>query len=61
VFFEASAHKVLAEQLTRLENRMDQKDREVRLIFAAIRQLMAEPEKQKRKIGFHPTSVTSNE
>ena len=49
-----STHKVLAEKLIQLVKRMDEKDKAVRLIFEAISQLMAEPEKPKTKIGFHP-------
>ena len=48
-----SAHKELAYKLSELERRIEKHDKEIRGIFEAIRQLMALPEKPKRKIGFH--------
>ena len=46
-------HKELAHKIAELERRMENKDKEIQVIFEAIRQLMAEPIKPKRKIGFH--------
>lgn len=49
-----STHKILADKLSLLEKRMDEKDKEVRLIFEAIRQIMHKPEESpKPGIGFH--------
>ncbi|MFH1258774.1 MAG: ORF6N domain-containing protein [Elusimicrobiota bacterium] len=47
-----SKHKELANRLAQLEKRMDKKDEETQIIFEAIQQLMAEPQKIKKKIGF---------
>jgi len=47
-----STNKELAQKVDQLENRMDRKDKEVRAIFEAIRQLMNKPEKPKGKLGF---------
>ncbi|MDD5428027.1 MAG: ORF6N domain-containing protein [Candidatus Omnitrophica bacterium] len=49
-----SAHKELAYKLAELERKIDKHDSDIGLIFEAIRQLMAPPEKAKRQIGFHP-------
>ena len=48
-----STHKELAHKLTELERKIDKHDKDIGLIFEAIRQLM-EPlqEKPKRLIGF---------
>jgi hypothetical protein len=46
-------NKELALKLTLLENRIEKHDEDIKLIFNAIRQLMTQPEKPKRKIGFH--------
>ncbi len=48
-----SAHKELAYKLSELERKIAKHDEEIQGIFAAIRQLMAEPEKPKKRIGFH--------
>ena len=49
-----STHKELAERLTKLEKRFDQKDEEVQAIFEAIRELMEPPRtKPKPQIGFN--------
>ncbi len=48
-----SNHKELAQRLSELERRMEKKDKQIQVIFEAIRQLMAGPEKPKRRIGFH--------
>ena len=52
-----STNKELAHRLNLLEKRMETKDKEIRLIFEAVRQLINEPEsvpeKPKRKMGFH--------
>ena len=47
-----SAHKVLAQKLAELENRIGEHDREIQTLFEAIRQLMAPSTKPKRDIGF---------
>lgn len=48
-----STHKELAHKLAELERKMDKHDKDIGLIFEAIRQLMAPPpEKPKRWIGF---------
>lgn len=49
-----STHKTLAHKLEQLERKIEKHDGEIRTIFEAIRQLMAPPEKPKRRIGFHP-------
>lgn len=48
-----STHKELAHRIAALEKRMESKDKEIQAIFEAIRQLMLEEEKPKRRIGFH--------
>lgn len=48
-----TANKELARKLEQLEKKTDRHDEEIRVIFEAIRQLMAPPpEPRKRKIGF---------
>ncbi len=47
-----STHKELAHKLAQLERKIEKHDDEIKLIFDAIRQLMAPPETKKRKIGF---------
>ena len=47
-------HKELTFKLAQLEQRIEKHDTEIHAIFDAIRQLMAPPEKPKRRIGFHP-------
>jgi hypothetical protein len=49
-----STHKALAHKLTELERKIEKHDIKIRSIFEAIRQLMALPEKPKRRIGFTP-------
>jgi hypothetical protein len=50
-------HKGFAEKLTEFEKKYDGKfekhDKEIRIIFETIRQLMLPPEKPRRQIGFH--------
>lgn len=48
-----SAHKELAGELQKLQNRVGKHDKEIQTIFEAIRELMRIPEKPKRQIGFH--------
>jgi len=48
-----STNKELAHKLEQLEHKIEKHDTEIQGIFEAIRQLMAPPEKPKRKIGFH--------
>jgi hypothetical protein len=47
-----STNKELAIKLKQLEGKIENHDEEIRLIFKAIRQMMASPEEKKRKIGF---------
>jgi phage regulator Rha-like protein len=47
-----STNKELAHKLAQLERKIEKHDGEIKLIFDAIRQLMAEPQKPKKKIGF---------
>ena len=47
-----STNKELAHKLEQLERKIEKHDEEIKLIFDAIRQLMAPPEPKKRKIGF---------
>ncbi len=47
-----STHKELAHQLVDLERRLEDHDEQIQTIFEAIRQLMAPPEKPRKKIGF---------
>ncbi len=48
-----SNSKELAYKLGELERKVSKHDENIRNIFEAIRQLMAPPEKPKRRIGFH--------
>lgn len=47
-----AAHKELAIKLAELERKYEGHNADIKLIFAAIRQLMTPPVKKKRKIGF---------
>ncbi|MBI5057562.1 MAG: ORF6N domain-containing protein [Nitrospirae bacterium] len=47
-----STHKELAHKLIELERKIENHDEEIHTIFEAIRQLMAPPEPNKKKIGF---------
>lgn len=47
-----SSNKELAEKFGELEKRIQKHDVEIYSIFKAIRQLMVEPEKPKKRIGF---------
>jgi hypothetical protein len=47
-----STHKELAQKLKQLERKIEKHDEEIKVIFDAIRQLMSQPERNKRKIGF---------
>ena len=50
-----STHKELAYKLNELERKIEKHDEEIHGIFEAIRQLMAPPPEEKRRIaGFHP-------
>ena len=49
-----STRKELAQKLKELEDKIEKHDEAIKGIFEAIRQLMAPPDKPKRKIGFHP-------
>jgi phage regulator Rha-like protein len=47
-----STHKELAKKFSELERKIEKHDDEIRMIFDAIRALMAPPEKKRSKIGF---------
>jgi hypothetical protein len=47
-----SSHTELALKLKELEERLDDHDEKVRIIFEAIKQLIEEDEKPKKKIGY---------
>jgi len=47
-----STHKELAHNLAQLERKIEKHDTEIKVIFDAIRQLMAAPEPKEKKIGF---------
>ncbi|MBI4744152.1 MAG: ORF6N domain-containing protein [Actinobacteria bacterium] len=47
-----STHKELVYKLNELESKFEKHDKDIQLIFEAIRQLMMPPDKPKRKIGF---------
>ena len=50
-----SSHKELVNKIDQLEQKTNKHDKEIQLIFEAIRQLMTPPAtKSKRRIGFHP-------
>ena len=51
-----STHKELAYKLNELERKIEKHDGEICSIFEAIRQLMAPPEKPKRRIGFRTSA-----
>jgi len=49
-----STHKELVYKLNELERKTERHDHEIKVIFDAIRQLMAPPEEEKKpRIGFH--------
>ncbi|MCX6353534.1 MAG: ORF6N domain-containing protein [Candidatus Aureabacteria bacterium] len=48
-----ATHKELATKLVELEHKIGTHDKQIQSIFEAIRQLMASPDKPKRRIGFH--------
>lgn len=47
-----STHRELAQKLAELERKVQGHDEHIRSLFEAIRQLMASPEPQRRRIGF---------
>lgn len=47
-----STHKELTHKLNQFENKIEKHDGEIQSIFEAIRLIVAEPIKPKRKIGF---------
>src|SRR3989304_1015011 len=47
-----SVNKELAHKLVKLERKIEKHDTEIKVIFDAIRQLMAAPEPKEKKIGF---------
>jgi phage regulator Rha-like protein len=48
-----STHEELSQKLSQLEGTIEKHDGEIKMIFNAIRQLMASPETKKKKIGFN--------
>lgn len=48
-----SNHKQIADKLDQLERKTNKHDKQIRVIFDVIRRLIAEPDKPKRRIGFH--------
>ena len=48
-----SSNRKLAEKLAGLEGKIQTHDEQIRSIFEVIRQLMAPPQPQRRRIGFH--------
>jgi hypothetical protein len=48
-----AANRKLAAILSELERRIQTHDEQIRAVFEAIRQLMAQPEPRKKEIGFH--------
>lgn len=47
-----ATHEDLRKKLEDLEQKFEKHDKQIKLVFDAIRQLMQPPEKPKRKIGF---------
>ncbi len=47
-----STHKELAQKLKELELKIDSHDQQIQAIFEVINQLLAPPEKPKKKVGF---------
>jgi phage regulator Rha-like protein len=47
-----ATHKELARQLSELEKHLRDHDHQIQTVFEAIRQLMAQPDPPKKKIGF---------
>ncbi len=52
-----ATHCELALKLDELEQRLEDHDEKIEIIFEAIRQLMTSPEKKKNKIGFEVNEV----
>jgi uncharacterized coiled-coil protein SlyX len=48
-----ASSKELARRLDEVEKRIASQDESIRTLFQAIRQVMAAPEKQPKRIGFH--------
>ena len=48
-----TTHKALAHKLAELESKIETHDEAIQFLVSAIRQLMAGPAKQPKKIGFH--------
>ena len=46
------SHEELARKFEDLESKLEDHDEQIRAIFEAIRQLMAPPDKPKKKIGY---------
>ncbi|GEM_PF-499208 len=52
-----AAHRDLSQKLNELEHKIEKHDHEIRSIFEAVRELLKEPEKPKRRIGFQPSDL----
>jgi hypothetical protein len=52
-------NRELAQKFSKLERRVGKHDEEIAAILEAIRQLMAQPEKPRREIGFHVREKTA--
>jgi hypothetical protein len=48
-----ATHKEIAQKLTELERKLTGHDEDIRTLFVAIRQLMAQPDPKTKRIGFH--------
>lgn len=48
-----ATHKEIAQKLTELERKLTGHDEDIKTLFAAIRQLMAQPDPKTKRIGFH--------
>lgn len=46
------SHRAVAQKLHEMEKTLGRHDKEIRAVFEAVRQLLATPEKPKRRIGF---------
>ncbi|PCH95508.1 MAG: hypothetical protein COB85_04465 [Bacteroidetes bacterium] len=47
-----STHKELASQLSKLEDKVDNHDSSIKAIFEAIQQLLEQPKKSRKRIGY---------
>jgi hypothetical protein len=54
------ANREIAAKLTEIEGRLEGHDEDIQAVIEAIRELMAPPPRNGRKIGFQPASVGAN-